>query len=69
MTPLRELLYNASYHVEMYRNPSIDEFIESIDKVLNAMGFNIGQDKIESIDEWDDKVTIRTSYSGKGCIA
>lgn len=66
---LRDLIENAAADIDHYKRPNVDEAKSRLSELLNAAGLGgIGEfDRIESIDEDDGMLRIKTSYTVRGC--
>lgn len=65
---LRKIIDDAIDAVDKYKHPDLDEFIENIDPILEALGEGkCSRDKIESISIYDGYLKIDTSYSVRCC--
>jgi hypothetical protein len=65
---LYELTCDASQKLNTYKHPDLDEWIEAIDPILNALGeCMINNDQVYAIDVEKTYVNIITHYSVRCC--
>lgn len=68
VSPLRQLINDASSALDVYKSPNIDEALERIDALLIAAGLgSIKHDHVVRIDENSDHFEIYTEWSARGC--
>ena len=65
---LYEMTLDARQKVDTYRHADIDDWVKAIDPVLQALGkAPIWRDRVDDISINSKSVTIRTSYTVRGC--
>lgn len=68
VSPLRQLISDASSALCIYKSPDIDEALERIDALLIAAKLgSIQHDRVVRIDENSDHFEIHTEWSARGC--
>lgn len=68
MSPLRQLISDASSALDVYKSPDIDEALAHIDALLVAAKLgSIQHDHVVRIDENSDHFEIHTEWSARGC--
>lgn len=68
ISPLRQLISDASSALCIYKSPDIDEALERIDALLIAAKLgSIQHDRVVRIDENNDHFEIQTEWSARGC--
>ena len=68
VSPLRQLIGDASSALDVYKSPNIDEALGHLDTLLTSAGLgSIQHDRVVRIDECADHFEIHTEWSARGC--
>ena len=65
---LRELVDDAIHQIDLYKNPSIDEFEQRFSEILKAARLgSLEHEDIESLGEYGGNIHLTSSWSARGC--